>query len=152
MAIERISECKEKLEPKDEIEVFCRENDALKVYPFSAFVKYQSCQLELYNEWYIMKEDEMKKLEKVIHLTGFEMGLKFVVLRMPKYPLNFRQYLREHRDNKQLKTLLTDIALGLKELHQLGFVHRDLKPENVMVNLQPLCATLIDFNRAYPLT
>ena len=31
-------------------------------------------------------------------------------------------------------------------------MHRDLKPENVMVNLQPLSATLIDFNRAYPLT
>ena len=94
MAIEGISECKEKLEPKDEIEVFCHENEALKVYPFSAFVKYQSCQLELYNEWYIMKEAEKKKLEKVIHLTGFEMGLNFVVLRMPIYPLNFRQYLR----------------------------------------------------------
>ncbi len=30
--------------------------------------------------------------------------------------------------------LVSEILLGLEEVHQLGFVHRDLKPENIMIN------------------
>jgi serine/threonine protein kinase len=40
------------------------------------------------------------------------------------------------------------LILGIKELHDLGYVHRDLKPENVLINLRPLHIVLIDFERA----
>jgi len=66
--------------------------------------------------------------------------------------MSFREYLWKARDFKELPTIFTHIARGLKELHVLGYVHRDLKPENVMVSFRPLRAVLIDFNRAYPLT
>jgi serine/threonine protein kinase len=152
MAIEGIPQSKEKIEDNDDISVICREDCALKIYPFSVFVKNQSKQMEFFNEYTIMTEASKGNFLKVIHLSGCELGSDHILLRMPRYPLSFREYLWRHRDANQLRTLMIDIALGLKELHELGYVHRDLKPENVMVSLKPVKATLIDFNRAYPLT
>jgi len=152
MAIEGIAQSHHKPEDNEDISVICKEDQALKIYPFSVFVKNQSKQMEFFNEWTIMREASKGDFQKVIHLSGCELGQDHILLRMPRYPLSFREYLWRHRDANQLKTLVIDIALGLKELHALGYVHRDLKPENVMVSLKPLKATLIDFNRAYPLT
>lgn len=44
--------------------------------------------------------------------------------------------------------MLLDVVKGLKELHAMGYVHRDLKPENILVNMDPVKAMVIDFNRA----
>ena len=65
-------------------------------------------------------------------------GPDHIILSMEKYDMSFRNYLRKHRDFNQLNRILTDIAKGLKELHNLGYVHRDIKPENIVLNLVPL--------------
>jgi serine/threonine protein kinase len=44
------------------------------------------------------------------------------------------------------------VVVGLKELHDLGFVHRDLKPENIVLDLDRLVkVALIYFDRALPI-
>jgi serine/threonine protein kinase len=108
--------------------------------------------MDLYNEWVIMREATKKNCTHIIHLNSADIGIDHAVIKMPKYETSFREYLWKARDFKELPTIFTHIAQGLKELHDLGYVHRDLKPENVMVSFRPLRAVLIDFNRAYPLT
>ena len=39
----------------------------------------------------------------------------------------------EGLDEAGVKFYLAEIASGLNDLHQLGFVHRDVKPENVLI-------------------
>jgi tetratricopeptide (TPR) repeat protein len=46
----------------------------------------------------------------------------------------------------QVKTLLAQIAAGLKEAHLLGIVHRDLKPSNLMVTAKGV--KILDFGIA----
>ena len=42
---------------------------------------------------------------------------------------------------------LSEIAMGLCDLHQLGFVHRDMKPENVLITRSGHIK-LVDFGSA----
>ena len=42
---------------------------------------------------------------------------------------------------------LTEIAAGLHDLHNLGFVHRDIKPENVLITRSGHIK-LVDFGSA----
>lgn len=42
---------------------------------------------------------------------------------------------------------LTEIAAGLHDLHELGFVHRDIKPENVLITRSGHIK-LVDFGSA----
>jgi eukaryotic-like serine/threonine-protein kinase len=46
----------------------------------------------------------------------------------------------------RIKTILTEIASGLQEAHNLGVVHRDLKPENVILTATRL--KILDFGIA----
>ena len=62
--------------------------------------------------------------------------------------MDFRDYLRKHRDTKTLKLILEAIGEGINELHELGYAHRDLKPDNVVLNLRPLMVKIIDFDRS----
>lgn len=76
------------------------------------------------------------------------LGLDHVLITMPKFEMDFRVYLRKHRDYRQLNRILSQVALGLKEIHSLGYIHRDIKPENILLNMRPLEVRLCDFNRA----
>ena len=99
-----------------------------------------------------MREAAKTDCKHIIHLSSASIGIDHLIIQIPRLQESFREYLWEHRDPRDLPGLLSHIALGLKELHLMGYVHRDLKPENVMVSFKPLKAVLIDFNRAYPLT
>lgn len=61
--------------------------------------------------------------------------------------MDFRRYLRDYRDPRQLSQILALIGKGILELHSLGYVHRDLKPDNIVLNLRPLEVRIIDFDR-----
>ena len=47
----------------------------------------------------------------------------------------------------QARFYLAEIAAGLRDLHQLGFVHRDVKPENVLITRSGH-TKLVDFGSA----
>ncbi len=99
-----------------------------------------------------MREAAKNDCKHIIHLTSAAIGTDHLIIKMPRFHRSFREYLWEDRDPRDLPTILSHIALGLKELHLMGYNHRDLKPENVMLSFKPLKAVLIDFNRSYPLT
>jgi serine/threonine protein kinase len=84
-----------------------------------------------------------------MHLEKVLLGTDHVILQMESYDMSYRQYLRNHRDYRQINRILIDVAKGLKELHAVGYVHRDLKPENIVVNLRPLSVRIIDFNMSF---
>ena len=46
-----------------------------------------------------------------------------------------------------LRFYLAEIAAGLNDLHELGFVHRDIKPENVLITRSGHIK-LVDFGSA----
>lgn len=76
------------------------------------------------------------------------LGRNHIALRFKTFGCDFRQYLERYRDPTQLRRIILDVINGLKELHTIGYVHRDLKPENILVEMDPLKAIVIDFNRA----
>jgi eukaryotic-like serine/threonine-protein kinase len=45
--------------------------------------------------------------------------------------------------------IVIDMALGLEQVHDSGFIHLDFKPENILVSPTPKCG-LIDFDLAQP--
>lgn len=61
--------------------------------------------------------------------------------------MDFRDYLRRHRNPRQLLDIMAQIINGIQEIHSLGYVHRDLKPDNIVLNLNPLDVRIIDFDR-----
>jgi len=71
---------------------------------------------------------------------------------MKKFDMTLRDYLEDHRDPRHLGKLLLMAIEGILELHGMGFVHRDVKPDNIAINLKPLYACVIDFDRATPRT
>ena len=73
-----------------------------------------------------------------------------MALVFKKFEMDFRSYLRKHRDPIVLPKILELVIEGLEQLHYLGYVHRDLKPENTVLNLHPLEVRIIDFIIAYP--
>jgi serine/threonine protein kinase len=100
------------------------------------------------NEMQITSDAKAKQLSHVIHLQSVHMAPDHMALKLPQYALDFRAYLRGRRCPKDLNIIFIQIIQGLQELRELGFAHRDLKPENVVLNLEPLHAVLIDFNRS----
>jgi serine/threonine protein kinase len=64
--------------------------------------------------------------------------------------MDFRDYLRDHRDPLVLPLILKQLAEGIAQLHGLGFSHRDLRPEIIVLNLDPLQVKITDFTASYP--
>lgn len=121
----------------------------LKRYQFNGFQKDQSLIQAFTNEYAIMKIAVEHNLHYIMRLQEVQLGVDHVLLRMDKYEMSYRQYLRGHRDCRHVPWILIDVAKGLKELHASGYVHRDLKPENIVLNIKPRSIRIIDFNRAF---
>ena len=63
--------------------------------------------------------------------------------------MDYREYLKQHRDPKHLPRILEQVIDSGESIHQLGYIHRDLKPDNIMITLRPLTATIIDFDLSH---
>jgi len=80
-----------------------------------------------------------------MHLEKTAKGDDNLCLIFKKYSMDFRDYLRLHRDPLILPLILQQIVEGLIQLHDFGYTHRDLKPENILLNLDPLEVRISDF-------
>lgn len=119
-----------------------------KCYPYQVLLKDFNLVRGLTTDHHIMSEAKELDLFYIMHLTNIFIGKDHVALEMEKYDMDFRTYIRKHRDYRHLPRLLIEVAKGLKELHHMGYIHRDVKPENIVIRLRPLQARLIDFNCA----
>ncbi|CAD2103968.1 protein kinase, putative [Plasmodium vinckei lentum] len=83
---------------------------------------------------------------KSIFYTTTEKGFRIqnIVFKYMTYSLGkfIRLKKQEKRENKyerippdSLKTIIYQICLGIKNLHEHSVAHRDLKPDNILVNL-----------------
>jgi serine/threonine protein kinase len=55
--------------------------------------------------------------------------------------------MRNRRQPIQLNTILLQVITRIKQLHSLGSANRDYKHEKIVLNLEPLDASVIDFDR-----
>ena len=101
-------------------------------------------------EYVVLRQALMNKLGYIIELKDVLLHRGHASFELPRYEMDLRTYLRNHRDQRKLNVILSYIAQGIKELHTLGYAHRDLKPENIVLNLRPIEARLIDFQRSLP--
>lgn len=124
----------------------------VKRYSYTAFIEDNTLGGAIAIEYEIMKQARDLKLKHICHISSLHLGIDHIHFDMPKYEMDYRTYLRTQRDYRQINKILLQVATGLNELHGIGYVHRDLKPENIVLNLRPLEACLIDFNRSLPRT
>jgi len=47
-----------------------------------------------------------------------------------------------------IKTIIIGVAKGLLECHKRHIIHRDIKPQNIVINLDTMEPTIIDFGMA----
>ncbi len=87
-----------------------------------------------------------------MHLEKTTKGEDNLCLVFKKYSMDFRDYLRHHRDPLVLPLILQQIVEGLIQLYSLGYIYRDLKPENIILNLDPLEVRITDFTTSTPTT
>ena len=101
---------------------------------------------------FLSKEEIDKYLDEAEILSGFnnEYIVKyyysyiekdnFTILMEYAGNSNLKQFILHHKKNDQLIEenividLITQICLGLKEIHNKKLIHRDLSPENIFIN------------------
>jgi len=84
----------------------------------------------------------------LLYLDGTLFCDAYISLRIPRFEMTLREYIRESRNPTELNEILIGAIKGVRELHLMGYVHRDLKPDNIMLSFKPLRVVVIDFNRA----
>ena len=80
------------------IQWFFLDNRVFKVYPFGGFLFDCNNIKEFTNEYGIMKFAKDLDLFYVMHLEDVYLGKDHVSLKMEEYEMDFRNYLRKHRD------------------------------------------------------
>ena len=48
--------------------------------------------------------------------------------------LSLMERMENHLDEDQVRFYIAEVALGIHDLHKMGFVHRDIKPENILID------------------
>ena len=54
--------------------------------------------------------------------------------------LDLKKYIKQYKDDNQyinekiIKDIITQICIGLKEIHENKLIHRDLTPDNIFIN------------------
>ena len=46
---------------------------------------------------------------------------------------------------EELKLILCNILMGIKECHHHKIIHRDIKPQNIIINIHTFSLKIIDF-------
>lgn len=136
-------------EPREPVTIYEFNNRVYKRYQYACLLEDQVRVLELTNEYGVLRKAKNCQLSYVMPLDRYLLGTDHVALTMEKFDMTYREYLRSHKDTRQLAKILMDVGKGIKELQGIGYVHRDLKPENIVVNMRPLQVKIIDFNRSY---
>jgi eukaryotic-like serine/threonine-protein kinase len=86
---------------------------------------------------------------ETIEIGQAENGLHFLAIEWAEGEILDRyakQYAPLPRD--EVSTIVSQIAAGVQEAHDVGIVHRDLKPENVMYDAKTRLVKLLDFGIA----
>ena len=86
--------------------------------------------------------------EHVLNPAGiFESG-KYGFMVMKKYPSTlFDDIQKKLLNARELRRVAKQIALGLKAIHDAGYVHRDIKPDNILMDNYGTCV-IADFGLA----
>lgn len=50
---------------------------------------------------------------------------------------------------KDIKTIIAGVATGIRECKEKNIIHRDIKPQNIVVDLDTMKPTIIDFGLAF---
>ena len=48
--------------------------------------------------------------------------------------LGLMERMDNHLDEDHVRFYIAEVALGIHDLHKMGFVHRDIKPENILID------------------
>ena len=69
------------------------------------------------------------------HVSDIEEILHLPAILSPKYPHSLRSFCssKEELSESDIKKVVRGLLLGLKHIHDNGYVHRDIKPSNIMV-------------------
>lgn len=107
-------------------EVFFIDGKAIK-----KFKDFTSLVQEYSMLWYL-KNNGCQFIVKVLGVNFEEQSMA-----MEYYQMNLRDWIRRYKDKNMYRRILTNIASGLVELHDLGLIHGDLKPNNILLNIEP---------------
>jgi eukaryotic-like serine/threonine-protein kinase len=86
---------------------------------------------------------------ETIEIGQAENGLHFLAIEWAEGEILDR-YAKQNAPlpRDEVSTIVSQIAAGVQEAHDVGIVHRDLKPENVMYDVKTRLVKLLDFGIA----
>lgn len=84
----------------------------------------------------------LKGCKNVVQVDS--VSLPHLSMTMSLHETDLRQWLKSDRTMADKKRVLRDILLGLVEIHDRGLVHGDIKPNNILIDENPLKATIGD--------
>lgn len=97
--------------------------------------EWQSRKLELLNEAKRLKEAEHKNIVRVYSILETEdKNALWLVMEYCSGGSLISSYRQGPMELHPLRSILTDVALGLQAVHARGMFHRDIKPSNILLD------------------
>ncbi|AGE50260.1 serine/threonine-protein kinase [Acanthocystis turfacea Chlorella virus Canal-1] len=92
---------------------------------------------------YMAKEYEITRVIDSVHVIKHVVFIEsgdygFMVMKKYSNTL-FDDVVRKLLNSSELRRTAKQIALGLKAIHDAGYVHRDIKPENILMDTYGTC-------------